>query len=106
MQNCCYTLAIRQITCQNGVSRTVNNVYTNISIGTVISLNFGYSITIVSISNSGISIQLSNPDFIPNLIFNIPCNSYKIFDVPKESGTLRIYVGVKQVCCEQVCVCC
>ena len=79
MQNCCYTLAIRQITCQNGVSRTVDNVYTNISIGTVISLNFGYSITIVSISNSGISIQ---PEFAT-------CNFKKIL---KKSQNIGIFL--------------
>lgn len=107
MQNeCCYTLAIRQRTCQNGVARTTDNVYTNIAIGSVISLSFGYSVTIVSISRRHITIQLANNDFIPQLIFNIPVGSYKIFDLPKESGTLRVYIGATEVCCEPICVCC
>ncbi len=106
LNNCCYTLAVRQRTCQNGVARITDNVYTNISNGSTYNLSFGYKLTIIDINTAGISIKISNPDFIPSLIFNIPSDSYKIFDLPKESGTLRVYIGIRCTCCEPTRACC
>lgn len=96
---CCFALAIRQRSCQNSISRCQDNIYTNITNGSTISLEFGYSITVISVNCSSITIRLSNQNFIPDLVFNIPNDSYKLFDLPQESGTLRVLVGVKQVCC-------
>lgn len=97
--NCCYTLVIRQITCQNGVRRVINNAYTNIENDTVIQLSFGYTLTVVSRTTTHISVKLENPNYIPALIFSIPADSYKQLNVPKESGTLIIFVGVKRATC-------
>ena len=102
----CYTIAIRQITCQNGIPRNIDNVYTNITSGSTIPLSFGYNATFISGTNNRASIQISNPNFIPNLIFNIANNTYKIFDLPKESGTLRVYIGVTIIDCTDTVICC
>ena len=100
MENsCCYDLIIRQITCQNGIRRVINNVYSNIEDSTVIQLSFGYTLTIVSRTNSHVTVRLQNPNYIPTLLFSIPNNSYKEFNVPKESGTLVILVGVRATKC-------
>ena len=79
MNNFCYTLSVRQRKCQNGISNITDNVYTNIS---------------------------NNPDVIPNILFNIPNGSYKIFDLPVDSGTVRIYVGVTAIDCSNTIACC
>lgn len=106
MNNICYTLAVRQRICQNGISRSTDNVYTNVANGTEISLNFGYTLTYISSSSTHATIQISNPSQIPSLIFNIPNNEYKIFDLPVQSGTLRIYIGATGICCGETIMCC
>lgn len=103
---CCYTLAIRQISCQNSISRCIDNVYTNISIGSKIPLEFGYNVTCIKVSCSSVTIQITNPNFIPKLIFNIPNNSFKIFDLPLQSGTLIVIIGARQTCCPLSCANC
>lgn len=72
MDRFCYTLAVRQRACQNGISRRIDNVYTNVNPNSIIPLSFGYSIKFITGTPSAATIQLSNPDQIPNLIFNIP----------------------------------
>lgn len=103
--SCCYALIIRQVTCQNGLRRVTNNVYDNIENGTIIPLSFGYNLTVISRTTTDISVRLENTNYIPSLIFTIPVDSYKVFNVPKESGTLIIYVGLKRTTCntEQCC---
>lgn len=105
MNNFCYTLAIRQRTCENGVARYTDNVYTNVTNGTEILLNFGYILTFISSNSDSVTIQLSNPDQIPNLLFNITNNSYKVFDLPVQNGTARIYVGATGISCNDTIVC-
>lgn len=105
MNNYCYTLAVRQRTCENGIARSSDNVYTNITPDSVIPLNFGYNVTFLSGTSSYASIQISNNIQIPNLIFNIPSGSYKIFDLPVQTGTLRVYIGVSGIVCGETVVC-
>ena len=85
MNNFCYTLAVRQKKCQNGISNITDNIYTNISNNSVVQLGFGYTLTFISSNSSTATIQLSNSDFIPNILFNIPSGSYKIFDLPYDN---------------------
>lgn len=100
MQNsCCYDLIIRQITCQNGIRRVINNVYSNIEDNTTIQLSFGYTLTVVSRTQAHVTVRLQNPNYIPTMLFSIPNNSFKEFNVPKESGTLIIFVGVRATKC-------
>ncbi|MEG2348320.1 MAG: hypothetical protein RSB67_01555 [Clostridia bacterium] len=106
MNQVCYTLAIRQMRCQNSIKKTVDNVYTNIVPNTIITLSFGYFVKLISTNSTNITIQLSNSSQIPNLVFNIPAGSYKIFDLPTESGTLRVYIGATAIDCQDTIVCC
>ena len=105
MNDYCYTLAIKQRTCENGVARTSENVYTNVVNGSEISLNFGYKVTFISSTSSYATIEISNPEQIPNLLFNIANNSYRIFDLPVQSGTLRVYIGITRINCSETIVC-
>ena len=105
MNNFCYTLSVRQRKCQNGISNITDNVYTNISNNSVVQLGFGYTLTFISSNSSTATIQLSNPDVIPNILFNIPNGSYKIFDLPVESGNIRIYVGLTAINCSTSVAC-
>lgn len=103
--SCCYTLVIRQITCQNGVRRIIDNIYNNVEDGSVIQLSFGYTLTVVSRNSTSVLVRLENTNYIPTLIFSIPVDSYKEFNVPKESGSLIIFVGVKAAVCPTVNCC-
>lgn len=106
MNNYCYTLAVRVLKCQNGISNTTDNVYTNITNNSVVQLGFGYTLTFIASNSNNATIKLSNSNFIPNILFNIPSGSYKIFDLPVESGTVRIYVGVTAIDCSNTIACC
>lgn len=106
MNNICYTLAIRQRRCQNGIARELDNIYTNVSTSSIIPLSFGYVVTIISKNQNSISIQISNQNFMPNTIFNIPSGSFKIFDLPTENGTLRVFIGATCIDCSDTVVCC
>lgn len=106
MNGFCYTLAIRQIKCQNSIANTTDNVYTNITTGSVVPLGFGYSLTFVSATATTGTIEISNSSFIPNILFNIPSGSYKIFDLPVDSGTLRVSVGLSAINCSNTVACC
>lgn len=101
MDNCCYTLLIRQRRCENGIPRQIDNVYTNISDNSTFDLSFGYTVTFFSGTNNTITIRLSNPNFIPDITFNIPCSGYKTFDLPIETGTLRVYIGAVCTACQK-----
>ncbi len=106
MNNFCYTLAVRQRKCQNGISNVTDNVYTNITTNSVVPLGFGYNLIFISSNSSTATIQLTNSAFIPNILFNIPSGSYKIFDLPVDSGTIRVYVGVTAIDCSDTVACC
>lgn len=106
MENACFTLAVRQRRCENGIARNIDNVYTNVTPNSNIPLSFGYTLTFISAGTNSATIQISNPDRIPNLVFNIPSGSFKIFDLPTENGTLRVFVGATSIACCDTVVCC
>jgi hypothetical protein len=91
--NCPYTFVIKQLACQSGVYKRFDNTYTNTPVGTKIPLNFGYVLTLIAGTCRNCTITLSNPIYIPTINFNILNGSYKIFDLPCECGTYRVYIG-------------
>ncbi len=99
MNDLCYNLAIRQNKCQNNISATTDNVYTNIENGAEIILSFGYTLTIISKNTNSVTVELFNPDLLDKIKFNIPNDSYKTFDLPMYNGTFIIQIGVKQINC-------
>lgn len=105
MNEFCYTLSVRQIKCQNGIANSTDNIYTNITVNSVIPLGLGYTLTFISANQTTGTIQISNSAFIPNILFNIPSGSYKIFDLPVESGNIRIYVGLTAINCSTSVAC-
>ena len=103
MNDVCYTLTIKQKTCQTTIGKTFDNVYTNIPVGTVIPLQFGYTLKYISGTALAATVQLINPIFIPTLNFNIPDNTFKIFDLPCECASYRVFVGAILSPCFQTC---
>jgi len=101
--NCCYTFAIKQLTCQGDVSKRLDNAFTNIPLGTDIQLSFGYILTFIGGTSKNATIMLSNPIFIPNINFNILNESYKIFDLPCECGFFRLSIAARLTPCETSC---
>lgn len=97
--SCCYTLNIRQLTCQNGVSRNFDNVNTSVNPGTDIDLNFGYRLRFIGGTNNAATIAISNDISLPSTVFNIPNGSYRVFDLPCECGTYRIFIGATLAPC-------
>lgn len=93
--NCPYNIAIRQVYCQNGIPRTIENVYTNVSPTTQMPLEFGYTITYISGDSKTATILLENSLFIPSVTFKIPTGGYKILNLEAPNGSLKVYVGAR-----------
>ncbi len=99
MNELCVNLAIRQRKCQNGISLTSDNVYTNIEDNASLILSYGYILNVVSKNASGITISLSNDNLLNTIKFNIPYDTYKTFDLPLYNGTFILLIGaVKNMC--------
>jgi hypothetical protein len=104
--NCPYTLAIKELTCQSNVSKRFDNSHIALPVGSEIPLSFGYTLILVAGTCKNCTITLSNPIFIPDINFNILNGSFKIFDLPCECGTYRLFVAARlapaETCCEVV----
>ena len=99
MENFCYNLAIRQRKCQNGISLTTDNVYTNIEENAQIQLAFGYTLTIISKNSNSVTIGIENFDLLERVKFNIPIDNFKYFDLPMYNGTYIVLIGVSRNDC-------
>ena len=86
---CPYTLAIRQIYCQNGIPKSIENIYTNVQTNSQISLEFGYTITYITGDNKNATILLENSLFIPSITFKIPNGGYKIFNLEVPNRNIK-----------------
>lgn len=96
MNEYCYDLAIRQRKCQNSISITSDNVYTNIQNGAIFNLSFGYTLTIVDKQENYVTIEISASLFLSPIRFNIPSNSFKTFDLPLYNGSFILQIGVSK----------
>ena len=92
----CITIAIRQFKCQNSISITLDNVYTNIEENSTILLSFGYVLEIISFNTNSVTINIYNNVLLDRVSFNIPYNSYKYFDLPLYNGTYTILIGINR----------
>lgn len=99
MENFCYDLAIRQRRCQNSISLTTDNVYTNIEENAQIQLFFGYTLTIISKNNNSVTIELENFDLLQKIKFNIPIDRFKCFDLPMYNGSYILLIGISRNNC-------
>lgn len=99
MEDFCYDLAIRQRKCQNGVSVTSDNVFTNIEDDTQYIISFGYTISIISKNRNSVTVEIANPDLLESVKFNIPNDTFKTFDLPLYNGTFILLIGVIRKAC-------
>ena len=99
MNSCCYDLAIRQRKCQNGISVTSDNVFTNIENNSQYLLSYVYTITIISKNANTVTIELENPGLLDKTKFNIPVDTFKTFDLPLYNGTFVVLIGVVSATC-------
>lgn len=99
MENLCYDLAVRQIKCQNGISVTTDNVFTNIENNAKLLLSFGYVLNIISKNSNSVTISLSNFELLEAVKFNIPNDTFKSFDLPLYNGTYVVLIGVIRKTC-------
>lgn len=99
MDSLCYDLAIRQIKCQNGISVTSDNVYTNVEDNSQILLSYGYVLNIISKNSNSVTISLYNFELLDTVKFNIPNDTYKTFDLPLYNGTFVVLIGVVRNTC-------
>lgn len=100
MNSLCYDIAIRQRKCQNGISVTTDNVYTNIEDNSQIILSYGYVLNILSKNTNSVTISLYNFHLLDTVKFNIPNDTYKTFDLPLYNGTFVILIGVIKNTCK------
>lgn len=99
MENFCYDLAIRQRKCQNSISVTIDNIYTNIEDNAQIQLSFGYNLTIISKNSNSVTIELSNFELLEAVKFNIPIDDFKMFDLPIYNGSYIVLIGITRNNC-------
>ena len=96
----CITLALRQLKCQNSISLTLDNVYTNIESNTRIVLSYGYILEIISINSNSVTISLLNEGLLEPTNFNIPFNSCRSFDLPVYNGNYIVCIGFSTTLCQ------
>lgn len=99
MEIFCYDVAIRQKKCQNGISVTTDNVFTNVNDNAQITLAYGYVLTIISKNRNSVTVEISNFALLEPVKFNIPNDTFKTFDLPVYNGTLILLLGVVQNNC-------
>ncbi|MDD2376453.1 MAG: hypothetical protein PHD15_03530 [Clostridia bacterium] len=100
---CPYTFAIKQLLCQGGINKRLDNTYINTAVGTEIPLSFGYVLTLIAGTCKNSTIMLTNPIYIPNINFIILNESFKIFDLPCECGTYRLHIAARLAPVETFC---
>lgn len=105
MNNCCFSILIRQRACQNGVPVTTDKVITNISEMESISLNFGYTVSLSTFGSSDILITFTNVAFGITLRFAISNPGVGVFDLPIDGGTFRVVIISQQTPCNTSCPC-
>ena len=106
MDNICYLVLIRQQVCQSGVPITRENVYSNISQSSTISLLNGYTLNISISINGTANLRFINTLFGIDLIFNISEGIVNSFDLPVENTIFRVSVLIKSRCCYTEKNCC
>lgn len=101
--NCPYTFAIKQLLCQSGVAKRLDNTYVNTPVGSEIPLSFGYILTLIDGTTKNCTILLSNPIYIPNVNFIVLNESFKVFDLPCECGSYRVNIAARLAPVETFC---
>lgn len=99
MNNCCLSLVIRQRACQNGVPVVTEQVFSNISEGETISLNFGYTVILSFYGSNNILITFNNTSLNVSLRFAISNPGVGVFDIPIDGGTFRVVIATQSSCC-------
>lgn len=105
MNNCCFSILIRQRACQNGVPVTTDRIITNISDMENISLIFGYIVSLSMFGSNDILATFTNVGLGITLRFSISNPGIGVFDLPIDGGTFRVVIISKQTPCNTSCPC-
>lgn len=99
MDNICFSLIIRDKTCQSGVPIISEKVYTNLSSNESIVLQNGYMLNVFSTKDNKIKLEFINLALDISVNYYILSDSFGIFDLPIDSGTYRVGVYATKTCC-------
>ena len=99
MENVCYFLAIKFKVCQSGVPLVSQKVYTNVSTTTAIPIYNGYTLNVSGFPNDSINLTFNNTPLNLNFSFSVENGSTTIFDLPIDSGTLKVAILASSRCC-------
>lgn len=102
MDNICFSIIVRDRTCQSGVPVTSEKVYTNVAQDEIITLQNGYTLTVSNAQADKIKLVFNNDALNVNVTFYILNGSYGIFDLPIDSGTYRVGVYSIKNCCSNI----
>lgn len=92
----CRSILIRQTICVNGVPNTSENVYTNLTLGSIVPLKYGYSMTLLSNISDSTVITITGLSFA--LSVTIEEGRFKMFDLPVEGGKYELFIGISNTC--------
>lgn len=105
MDQICFLLSIRQVTCQSGVPVVNEKTYTNLTSEDQVLLNNGYILTLSSNIINSVTLTFSNPALGINFKLALASGTSAVVDLPIEGGTFRIGVYVERRPCN-ICECC
>ncbi len=88
MNDCCFSILIRQRACQNGVPVITDKVFSNINEMEDILLNFGYTVNLSSFGSNDILITFTNASLNIVLRFSISNPGIGVFDLPIEGRNI------------------
>ncbi len=99
--DCCLSMIIKQIYCQNGNRRTIYSSISSLNTNDTITLNFGYSLFISNINGPYITLKLrDSSNSFPDQTVSLSGNSYKMISLPAQNGTYRVYIIINcGLCC-------
>lgn len=101
MNNICFVVSIRQSVCQSGIPRVNEKTFSNLPNNSIITLSSGYTLTLTSLANNSVRLTFINEAFNLNFFFDVECCSVNLFDIPIQSGSLRLAIRIACVCCNE-----
>ena len=104
MDQFCFLLSVRQVTCQSGVPVVNEKTYTALTSNDEVLLQNGYVLTLASNINNTVTVTLTGLAMGTTFSLVLVTESTVILDLPIEGGTFRVGIYVEKTLCN-ICEC-
>lgn len=89
-----FAIVIKEKGSQNCACLKLEKALTSISLNELISLNFGYQLSITNVVGENIHILVTNTSLNLSLTFVIINTSDILLDLPLDNGCYRVYIAI------------